>query len=109
VQQALVDYVHNPTEVNTLLTDFNNKGLGAAFWHTPLALNNAATQVMLSDKLVIPPSGPVGTFDTTTLQNLINSLVPIFKAQGISTLNPNVTPADLATNQFLNQSITLSS
>jgi len=108
MQHALVDYVHNPTEVNTVIADYNNKGLGAAFWHTPADLNNAATQIMLNDKLVVPPSGPVGTFDTATLQGLIDSLVPIFKSAGTSTLNPNVTPADIATNKFLDTSITMS-
>ena len=108
-QHALVDYTKDPTEVNTVIADFNNKGLGAAFWHTPVELNNAATQVMLSDKLVIPPSGAVGSFDTATLQSLIGSLVPIFQSAGITTVNPSVTPSDIATNQFLDQSVTFSS
>jgi hypothetical protein len=109
MQHALVDYIHDPTEVNNVIADFNNKGLGAAFWHTPTGLNNAATQVMVNDKLVTPPSGAVGSFDTGTLQGLISSLVPIFKSGGITTVNQNVTPADIATNQFLDQSVTFSS
>jgi hypothetical protein len=106
MQHALVDYVKDPTEVNGVLADFNGKGLGAAFWHTPIDLNNAATRVMVMDKLVTPPSGAVGTFDTATLQSLISSLVPIFQSSGITTVNPSVKPADIATNQFLDQSIT---
>ncbi len=108
MQHALVDYVHDPTEVNTAIAGFNDKGLGATFWHTPVELNNAAAQVMVNDKLVTPPSGAVGSFDNSTLQGLIDSLVPIFKSAGDSSLNPNVTPTDIATNQFLDQSVTMS-
>jgi hypothetical protein len=109
MQHALVDYAHNPFEVNTVIADFNNKGLGATFWHTPEDLNAAATHVMVTDKLVIPASGAVGTFDNATLQGLINELVPIFKSAGTASLNPNVTPDNIATNQFLDTSITYTS
>ncbi len=107
MQHALVDYVNNPTEVNTLIADYNNKGLGAAFWHTPLDLNNAATKIMVSDHLVANTSGTssIGGFDMSKIQNLITSLVPIFKSGGITTVNPDVKPSDVATNQFIDSSV----
>jgi hypothetical protein len=109
MQHALVDYVHNPGEVNTLLAEFNNKGLGAAFWHTPVNLNNAATQVMLSDRLVAntPGTSSVGGFDMAAVNRLIHELVPLDQAEGLTSLNPQVQASDIATNKFVDTSIGL--
>jgi len=111
MQHALVDYVHNPAEVNTVLADYNNRGLGAAFWRTPTDLNNAATQIMLSDHLVAntPGTASIGGFDMTSVGAVVTDLTGVDQAAGITTINPQVKPSDIATNQFIDASIGLGS
>jgi hypothetical protein len=109
MQKALVDYVKNPAEVNTLLAGYNDKGLGAAFWKTPAPLNDFAAQTMVKDGLVANTAGTstVGGFDTNRVSGLITTLIPINQASGITSQNPNVTAADLVTNQFIDPKIGL--
>jgi hypothetical protein len=109
MQHAVIDYVSNPTEINTLLADYNNKGLGAAFWHTPLDLNAAASKIMVSDHLVAntPGTSSVGGFDLSQVGTVVSDLVGVDQSAGITTLNPNVKAADIATNQFIDPNIGL--
>jgi hypothetical protein len=111
LQHSLVDYVTGPTEVDTMLADFNNKGLGAPFWHTPLALSTAATKIMVSDKLVAntPGTASIGSFDLDQVNTVISDLVGVDQAAGITSLNAEVTAADIATNQFIDPSVGLRS
>jgi hypothetical protein len=107
MQKALVDYVKNPTEVNTVLANYNDKGLGAAFWKTPAPLNDFATQVMVKDGLVTNTQGTsaIGGFDEARVSSLITSLVPINQARGITSQNATVKASDLVTNQFIDPKI----
>jgi hypothetical protein len=107
MQHALADYVRDPAEVNKLLADYNNKGLGAAFWHTPVDLSDAAVQVMLKDKLVADTRGTssLGGFDIAAVGKLITELVPVFQAAGIDSANPSVKVTDIATNQFIDPAV----
>jgi hypothetical protein len=109
MQRALVDYVRNPAEVNQLLATYNDKGLGAAFWKTPVPLSNFAAQTMVKDGLVANTAGTstVGGFDLGRVGQIVTTLVPINKALGITSQNPNITAADVATNQFIDQTIGL--
>jgi hypothetical protein len=109
MQHALVDYVTDPTEVNTLMTGFNDKALGAPFWHTPLDLSAAAAKIMVADKLVAntPGTASIGGFDMDQVATVINDLVVVDQAAGITSLNPKVTAADIATNRFIDQAVGL--
>jgi hypothetical protein len=109
LQHAVVDYVTDPTEVNTLLADFNNKGLGAAFWHTPTDLNAAAAKIMVSDHLVAntPGTSSVGGFDMAQVATVVSDLVGVDQSAGITTINPSVKASDIATNQFIDTSVGL--
>jgi hypothetical protein len=109
MQKAQVDYVKDPAEVNQLLATYNDKGLGAAFWKTPVPLNNFAAQTMVKDGLVANTAGTstVGGFDLARVGQIVSIMVPINKAQNITSQNPNVTAADLSTNQFIDQSVGL--
>lgn len=106
LQHALADYVQGPAKVNGLLNELNPT-YSAAFWHTPVELNNAATKTMLSDKLVADTAGTstVGGFDMTQVSKIISELVPVNTRQGLTTMNPSVGAADVATNRFLDPSI----
>jgi hypothetical protein len=101
--------VTDPTEVNTLLADYNNKGLGAAFWHTPTDLNAAAAKIMVSDHLVAntPGTSSVGGFDMAQVATVVSDLVGVDQSAGITTINPSVKASDIATNQFIDTSVGL--
>jgi hypothetical protein len=109
MQHALVDYTSNPAEVNTLLSQLNPT-YTAPFWQTPVDLNNAAVKVMRTDQLVAdtPGTSSVGGVSMPVVQQVVTSLVPVDQSRGLTTLNPSVTAADIATNQFIDPSIGLS-
>ncbi|MDQ2727413.1 MAG: hypothetical protein M3Y91_06030 [Actinomycetota bacterium] len=106
MQHSLADYVAAPGEVNGLLNQLNPT-YSVAFWHTPVDLNNAATKTMLSDKLVADTSGTssVGGFDMTQVEKIISELLPVDTSQGLTTMNPSVAGADIATNRFIDPSV----
>ncbi len=106
LQHSLADYVQGPAEVNGLLNQLNPT-YSAPFWHTPVDLNNAATAKMLSDKLVADTAGTssVGGFDMNQASQIIGKLLPVDTAQGLTTMNPSVSAADIASNRFIDPSI----
>jgi hypothetical protein len=104
IQQAQVDYINDPATINKLLFDYNDKKMGASFWKTPLALNDAATKVMKADGLVGNGTNTtLGDFDTARVQKTIDNV----KAGLDDRANKAVTPADITTNDFIDKSITL--
>ena len=71
----------------------------------------AAYAVDASLKNGIVSNGPdktVGNLDDSKLQKVIDTVTPIFKAQGV-TVKEGLKPADIGTNQFIDTSIGLSS
>lgn len=108
LQQAEVDYMADPAEVNALITKINDQGLGAPFWKTSIGLNNNATAVFKSQKLVSNGNNKmIGDFDEKRVQSVIDVLGPIFIADGSTTTDPNVKASDIYTNKFLDESIGL--
>lgn len=104
IQQAQVDYVEDPGPVNELLADYNDADNGASFWKTPLELNEAATEVMLDDELVSNGSNEtLGDFDLERVQTTIDNLADSLDDRA----NPDVTPEDIVTNDYIDESITL--
>jgi hypothetical protein len=106
IQQAQVDYITSPGTVNQILADFNDAGNGAGFWKTPLALNDAGAQVMLDDGLVgngTYTPDTLGDFDDARAQAMLDILSPNLDDRA----NPDVSPADIQTNQFIDESIGL--
>jgi hypothetical protein len=106
IQQAQVDYMADPTEVNDLLTDYN-PDYSAPFWFTSKGLSDAAVEVMKDEGIVADGPEGLGSFDMTRMQNLIDILLPIFSQQGIDTYDPAVTPESIVTNEFVDPTITL--
>ena len=109
MQHALVDYVSAPGEINTMLADFNNKGFGAPFWHTPLDLSAAAARLMVTDHLVANTAGTssVGGFNMSQVSSVVQDLLKVDMTAGITSLNPKVTAGDIATNEFIDTSVGL--
>ena len=106
IQQAQIDYINNPGVVNQVLADFNDAGYGAGFWKTPLGLNESGAQVMLDDGLVSNGTytpDTLGDFDPAKIQTLIDIMAPNLDDRA----KPGVTPDDVATNQFIDETIGL--
>ena len=108
MQQAVVDYLGNPAEVNTLVESINAKDLGAAFWKTSIGLNNAATEAFATRGFVSNgDNATIGDFDETRIQGVMDILKPLFTADGSTTMDPAVKAADVFTNEFLDPAIGL--
>jgi hypothetical protein len=78
-------------------------------WIYDMGEADFAVKASLDNKIVSNgPDKTVGNFDDAKLQKLINTVTPIFKSQGVS-VKDGLKPSDLATNQFIDMSIGLSS
>lgn len=108
MQQAQVDYINDPAEVNALIVEFNDNDYGAPFWKTSAGLNDAAVEVMKEDGLVgNGPNDTLGDFDSERVQSVIDIMVEILSAEGSDTYDPGVTPEAITTNEFIDESIGL--
>ncbi|HEY1279979.1 MAG TPA: hypothetical protein VGF22_09935 [Acidimicrobiales bacterium] len=68
-----------------------------------------AVKASLDNKIVSNgPDKTLGNFDDAKTQKLIDIVAPIFKAQG-TTMKDGLKASDIQTNQFIDQSIGLSS
>lgn len=104
IQQAQIDYVRAPAEVNGLIADFAAKGFAAPFWRMPRASADAAVAMALKTKVVgNGPNGTLGDFDTARLDGLLATLKPYLDQRAA----PGVTPADIATNRFIDPKLGL--
>jgi hypothetical protein len=106
VQQSTVDYMNNPEPMNVRLDEIV-KELNS-FWTSSIGLHNAATVSMKELGLVTDGSnGFVGDMDPDRINRLIGEWVPILESLGLTSFNPDVTAADISTNEFLDETISL--
>ncbi|MCY3663856.1 MAG: hypothetical protein OXH28_13695 [bacterium] len=106
MQQDLVDYFNDPQPINDRLDDIV-KELDS-FWTSSKAGHAAATVAMRDLGLVTDGgNGFIGDMNGDRIQGLIDILTPIFTEQGVESFDPNVTPDDVYTNEFLDPSISL--
>ena len=107
-QQAAVDYATDPAEVNGIIAEYNDKELGAPFWKTGMGLNDNAHNVMLEmGALSNGEDGTFGNFDMTRIKEVIDTMAPLYISAGMDSINPDVTPEDITTNEFIDPSISL--
>ena len=105
LQQAEIDYVHDPSATNGVISDFASKLKGGAQTSAPGAA--AAVQLMLSEGIVANGSdGVFASFDDSRAQSLIDELAPIFAAKG-KPVKDALQPSDVQTNQFLDPTLKL--
>jgi hypothetical protein len=106
VQRAEADYLRSPDATNKLITSLDAKyDVGRAYTaaeaqfstQQQLALHIAGNQ---------PGTKTLGGFDQTRLRRVIDILGPITKAQG-KTIKAGVSPADIATSEFIDPGIGL--
>ncbi|RFA18724.1 ABC transporter substrate-binding protein [Subtercola boreus] len=103
LQQATVDYYTDPTATNDLIvkavSEFNNGWVYTA----GVASYSAKAQVDLG-LVANGPDSTVGNFDLNRVQKIIDITTPLFTTQG-KTIAFNLTPATIATNEFIDPSI----
>lgn len=106
MQEDLVNYFNDPQPINDKLDDIV-KELDS-FWTSSKETHAAATVAMRDLGLVTDGgNGFVGDMNGDRIQGLLDILVPIFTEQGVEGFNPDVSPDDLYTNEFLDPSISL--
>jgi hypothetical protein len=74
-------------------------------YNTDIAAN-AAEQFSALDLVKDGPDGTVGSFEDSRLQTVIDQTSPIFADQGL-TVNEDLAPVDIATNEFLDPEVSL--
>ena len=104
-QQAQVDYMNDPAPMNAALANVSTE-LGSG---PPITVdgNVNAVKVMRDSKIVGDgPNGTLGDFDMTRIDTTIDQLRPILAARG-QDLPADLTSASIATNMFIDPSISL--
>jgi len=105
IQQAQVDFMATPAATIGLTLKLVDAYKGGFVY----SKDNATFAVEQMRRLGIVANGrdaTLGNFDPARLQRLIAIVVPIFAGQH-KPIKPGLTPADVATNQFINPAIGL--
>jgi hypothetical protein len=105
IQQSTVDYIADPAETNALIIEavetFDNG------WVYTEGVAEYAVQTMVDDGLLSNgPDATIGNFDMDRVQGLIELAIPVYEALGQSP-KEGLTPEDLVTNEFIDESIGL--
>jgi hypothetical protein len=104
IQQAQVDYVTDPAEVNKLLVAFNDGGFGTSWWKTSIELNDfAAKQLVDIGAVGNGGNDTLGDFDMDRVKRLYEIVKPWLDERA----DPNVKPEDVVTNRFIDPKIGL--
>jgi hypothetical protein len=104
MQQAAVDYVSDPAEVNKLIHEFNEGGNATTWWKTSLDLNEYATKTMVERGIIgNGPNETIGDFDMDRVTEMHGIVKPWLDERA----NPEVTPEMVVTNRFIDTSIGL--
>ena len=104
LQHAQIDYMSDPSRTNDVII-----AAVAAFdtyWTQDLALTSYAVETMKRLGIVANGDTPTfGDFESPRIDDFIAKAIPILRAQGIEA--PDLTASDIATNEFLDPSISL--
>ena len=104
VQQAQVDYLTDPAEVNGLIVAFNDGNFSTSFWKTPAGLNDFAVKRLIE-------IGGVGNGGNDTLGDFdmdrVARMAAIVKPWLDERADPDVKPEDVVTNRFIDPKIGL--
>ncbi|GLQ10103.1 hypothetical protein GCM10007913_20350 [Devosia yakushimensis] len=104
IQQAEVDYVTDPAEVNGLITAFNEAGNSAGYWKTDAGLMAYATKALVDSGVISNGSNDtLGDFDMARVATLFD----LVKGGLDERADPAVTPESVVTNRFIDPSIGL--
>lgn len=104
IQQAQIDYVTNPAEVNELIYKFNDAGNGTGWWKTPLDLMEYGSATLVKAGIVSNGSNAtIGDFD----MGRVSKVYEIVKDDLDDRADADVTPESVVTNRFIDPSIGL--
>jgi hypothetical protein len=106
MQQAQVDYLRDPGPVNQGLLRMVREL--ASSWTLSEGLVADAVKKLLDLKLAgNGPDGTLGNLDMDRLAQMIDILEPIYAAQRVTTVKADLSPSDIATNDFIDPRIGL--
>lgn len=104
MQQAAVDYLADPAEVNQLIADFTEAGYAASWWRASRELNDFSAQMQKDRGLVSNGHNEtVGDFDPARAERMLEILRPALDERA----NLEVKAEDVYTNRFVDPSIGL--
>lgn len=104
VQQAQVDYISNPVEINEAIIAFNEAGLAASFWHTPRGMVESMLHVAIREGVVgNGHNDTLGDFDIERMERLLEAMRPNFDNRA----KHNLQVSDILSNQFIDPTIGL--
>jgi len=107
IQQASVDFMHDPSRADAIILDAVSKFGGTFGWVYDQPTADAAVATMHADGIVANgPDGTLGGFDTTRVTTFIATATPVLTAMG-QPPKVGLAAADLVTNEFVDASIHL--
>ena len=104
MQHAQLDYIAAPQRTNAIII----AAVKAfdTFWTQDESLTAYAVDTMLSLGIIANGDTPTfGDFESPRIDDFITKAIPILRAQGVEV--PDLTAADIATNEFLDPTISL--
>jgi hypothetical protein len=102
MQQAAIDYVTAPEEVNQAMIAFNEAGMAAPWWKTSPDLMAYASKTMREQGIVgNGPDATIGNFDMDRVARMLE----IVKGSLDERSEPDVKPEDVVTNRFIDPAI----
>ncbi len=107
IQHASVDYLTDPARTNAIILDAVATFGGDFGWDYTEGTLNYGVDTIKADGLVANgPDGVMGKFDLDRVAGLIEKAIPVYTAQD-SPPKAGLTPEDIVTNEFLDESIGL--
>jgi hypothetical protein len=104
MQHAQIDYIAEPSRTNALIIDAVSKF--DTYWTQDASLMSYAVDTMKQIGIVSNGNTPTfGDFESPRIDDFIAKATPILRAQGIDV--PDLGASDVATNEFLDSSISL--
>lgn len=104
MQQAWIDYVNNPDEVNKLISDFNEAGHATSWWKTPMGKMEYASKTLKERGIVgNGANDTLGDFDMERVAEMHAIVKPWLDERS----DPDVKPEDVVTNRFIDPAIGL--
>lgn len=104
MQQAAIDYITDPEEVNEVVVAFNEGGHAVGWWNTPAdEVANAAAVMREAGIIGNGSNDTIGDFDMDRVQTIFEIVAPNLDERA----DPDVQPGDVVTNRFIDPSIGL--
>ncbi|MFT4036491.1 MAG: hypothetical protein QM679_13030 [Patulibacter sp.] len=104
IQQAQVDYAKDPTATNKIIVEAAKQYGG---WDYPAGLAAFGAKAQVEQGIIASGSTPaLGDIDEERVQQIIELTADIFKKQNVP-VKDGLTPADIYTNEYIDQSISL--